>query len=282
VSQRRLCKRLGINRSSLWRISKDPESSDNVVELASRIERNKLVEAVGALVKRFPTWGYRRLRAWLVRREGFVVSRKTVQRIVQENRWQVHKRNKTPRPRVQHSPSAAEEPNQRWAIDATSCWSQEGWIGIMAVIDCCTRQIVGVHVSKRGRAVEAEMALEQGCLAQFGLLYAKGAARPVLRSDNGKVFVSKRFVGRCKQYGLSQEFITPYSPQQNGMIERWFRSLKEECIWLHNFQGLEDAKETIEEWVRFYNKERPHQSLDYLIPNPSEGYGFIDTGSGHQ
>ena len=78
------------------------------------------------------------------------------------------------------------------------------------MIDCCTREIVGVHVSERGRAQEAEAALEQGCLEQFGLVYPKaGQTRPVLRSDNGKVFTSKRFVGRCKQYGLSQEFITP-------------------------------------------------------------------------
>ncbi len=88
----------------------------------------------------------------------------------------------------------------------------------------------------------------------------------MLRSDNGKVFTSKRFMGRCKQYGLSQEFITPYTPQQNGMIERFFRSLKEECVWLHNFDGLKDAKEAICEWVAFYNKERPHQALGYLSP----------------
>jgi putative transposase len=136
----------------------------------------------------------------------------------------------------------------------------------MAVIDCCTRKLVGVHVSRRGRAVEAEKALEMACLAEFGLLYAQGGARPVLRSDNGKVFTSRRFMGRCKQYGLSQEFITPYTPQQNGMIERFLRSLKEECVWLHNFEGLEDAKEAIYEWVAFYNKERPHQALGYLSP----------------
>ena len=99
----------------------------------------------------------------------------------------------------------------------------------------------------------------------IALVFAKpGEKRPVLRSDNGKVFTSKRFAGRCSQYGLTQEFITPYTPQQNGMIERFFRSLKEECIWLHNFEGVEDAREKILEWVEFYNELRPHQSLKYL------------------
>ena len=149
---------------------------------------------------------------------------------------------------------------------ATCLWSGVGGVGVMALIDCCTRKLVGVHVSRRGRAIEAEKALEMACLAEFGLVYPRGEERPVLRSDIGKVFTSKRFMGRCKQYGLSQEFITPYTPQQNGMIERFFRSLKEECVWLHNFEGLKDARDAIEQCVAFYNEERPHQALGYLSP----------------
>ena len=51
------------------------------------------------------------------------------------------------------------------------------------------------------------------------------------------------------------------------MIERFFRSLKEECVWLNNFEDVQQAKETIQEWVTFYNELRPHQSLGYLSPN---------------
>ena len=272
-SQRHLCELLVINRSSLWRAhnaleKQEDEPAAEVVELEPVRERRRLVAAIEKVVKEQPSWGYRRVRAWLVRREGFKVSNKTIQKIMKEHDWQVRHRVKTPRPRVVSSSSVASQPNERWAVDATSCWSKRGWVGVMAVIDCCTREIVGVHVSERGRAQEAEAALEQGCLEQFGLVFAKPREqRPVLRSDNGKVFTSKRFTGRCGQYGLTQEFITPYTPQQNGMIERFFRSLKEECIWLHNFEGVEDAREKILEWVKFYNELRPHQSLKYLSPN---------------
>ena len=211
---------LRINRSSLWRLDL-PESaaaSSRVVCL-EKVRRDKeLVEAIHRQV------------------------RKKVQRVMQDHGWfKVRESHPTPRPRITQSVSQASRPNQRWAIDATSCWTAQGWVGILAVIDCCTRQIVGVHVSQRGRAQEAEAALEMGCLRGFGLLYPKGEGRPVLRSDNGKIFTSKKLQGRCKQYGLSQEFITPYTPQQNGMIERWFRSLKEECIWLHNFKDAAHA-----------------------------------------
>ena len=199
-----------------------------------------------------------------------MVSYKTVQKVLQKQNLQVKQKSATPRPRVQESVSQCQQPNQRWAIDASSCWSEQGWVGILAVIDCCTRQIVGYHVGSRARATEAEATLEMGCLAQFGLVYPpsdESDQRPVLRSDNGKVFTSKRFVARCKQYGLRQEFITHYTPEQNGMIERWFRSLKEECVWLHNFVDAEDAAGKIGDWVEFYNTLRPHQALNYLSPD---------------
>ncbi|MCM5705632.1 integrase core domain-containing protein [Larsenimonas salina] len=62
------------------------------------------------------------------------------------------------------------------------------------------------------------------------------------------------------------QFITPYTPEQNGLVERFFRSLKEECIWLHRFESLGQARVVIDRWIRYYNEERPHQSLDYVAP----------------
>lgn len=70
----------------------------------------------------------------------------------------------------------------------------------------------------------------------------------------------------CRDYGLPQEFVTPYTPEQNGMIERFFRGLKEECVWLGNFCSFEEAKREIDRWISWYNEERPHQSLGYLSP----------------
>ncbi len=261
-----------MNRSSLWRHQRQtpaPTSdSEKVVDLDKARTRQQREDDVERIALWQTSWGYRRVHNWLVKEEGQVINRKTVQKIMQDKKLQVKPKRATPRPRVEHKRSQSKRPNERWAIDASSCWSAQGWIGILAVIDCCTRQIVGYHISSRGRAQEAEAALEMGCLEEFGLLYASSSeSRPVLRSDNGKTFTSKRFMGRCAQYGLSQEFITPYTPQQNGMIERWFRSLKEECIWLHNFETVEEATDKIEEWIAFYNEKRPHQALNYMSPN---------------
>jgi len=84
-----------------------------------------------------------------------------------------------------------------------------------------------------------------------------------VRSDNGLIFQSRRFPAALRDYRLGQEFITPYTPEQNGMIERFFRSLKEECVWQHLFQDFAEARQTIRDWIRWYNEERPHQSLGY-------------------
>lgn len=141
----------------------------------------------------------------------------------------------------------------------------DGWGHLAAVIDCHDRQIVGFEFALRARAKEAERALEEACLNRFGTLRPSGAT-PIIRSDNGLIFQSRKFRAACKDYRLAQEFVTPYTPEQNGMIERVFRSLKEECVWLQNFTDFEEARREVTSWINFYNTERPHQSLGYLSP----------------
>jgi putative transposase len=77
----------------------------------------------------------------------------------------------------------------------------------------------------RGRAKEAERALEGACIKRFGTLRPTGKS-PVIRIDNGLIFQSRSFRSACRDYRLSQEFVTPYTPEQYGIIERFFRSLK--------------------------------------------------------
>jgi putative transposase len=137
--------------------------------------------------------------------------------------------------------------------------------GVDTVIDCHDREIVGYEFALRGRAREAERALEEACIRRFGTLRPDGTT-PVIRSDNGLIFQSRRFRQACRNYRLTQEFITPYTPEQNGMIERFFRSLKEECVWQHNFSSFTEARRAVRRWIRWYNEERPHQALAYKSP----------------
>lgn len=224
-----------------------------------------LAARIHELIKRHPTFGYRRIWAML-RRGGLVVNLKAVYRIMKVKRWFVHERRVTPRPRVKASRSRTESSDTRWAMDIThiDC-GRDGWGHLVAVIDCHDREIVGYEFSRRGRAREAERALEEGCIQRFGTLRPTGQT-PTIRSDNGLVFQSRRFRDACRLYRLQQEFITPYTPEQNGMIERFFRSLKEECVWQSIYRGFEEARRDIDRWIRWYNTERPHQALGYSSP----------------
>jgi putative transposase len=222
---------------------------------------------VERLIQQYPTYGYRRLWAMLRHKEGQQVNRKAVYRVLKMKGWFVNQRKATPRPRAKAMVSRAPASNQRWAMDVThiAC-GRDGFAHLTAIIDCHDREIIGYELALRGRAKEAERALESACLARFGTLRPQGPT-PVIRSDNGLIFQSQQFRAACRDYRLTQEFTTPYTPEQNGMIERFFRSLKEECVWIDQFDSFESCRRAVTKWIDWYNAERPHQSLGYLSPH---------------
>lgn len=143
--------------------------------------------------------------------------------------------------------------------------SRDGWAVLALVIDCCTRELLGWHLSRSGRSRTAEAALEQALIARFGTL-GRVPAPFLLRSDNGLVFTSRSYTALVRGYGLRQEFITPHSPEQNGMVERVIRTLKDQCVHRHRFESLQHASRDIGDWIGFYNNGRPHQSLGMRTP----------------
>jgi putative transposase len=202
----------------------------------------------------------------LGQRYGFMVNRKAVYRILRLRGWFCHQRTATPRPRAKAMQSRAPHSNARWAMDVTHIpCGRDGWGHLAVVFDCHDREVIGYEFALRSRAREAERALENACLLRFGTLRPQGPT-PTIRSDNGLIFQSKRFRAACRDYRLDQEFVTPYTPEQNGLVERFFRSLKEECTWQENFPDFQAANRAITRWIRWYNEERPHQVLHYLSP----------------
>ena len=257
VSERRVCTTMSVPRSAVRERATKPRVPMVDEVLAARLQR---------LIAQHPTFGYRRLWALLRFHEGLRINRKAVYRVLVLKGWFVHQRRATPRPRVQGRRSRASRSNERWAMDLThiDCGA-DGWAHFAAVIDCHDRELVGYEFARRGRAKEAERALEAACIGRFGTLRPAGST-PVVRSDNGLIFQSRRFRAACKDYCLRQEFITPYTPEQNGIVERFFRSLKEECVWQHSFPSFVEARRAVRRWIGWYNERRPHQALGYLSP----------------
>lgn len=259
VSMKKLCKWFSIARSSVY-YRPTPSRKNRL----SRTEDQALTEAIRRQIEENPTYGVRRITV-LVRRElRKAVNRKAVHRVMKINGWQVRKKRGGYKARAKDWRSQADCPNERWAIDTCTIFcGKDGWCPLTAIIDCCDRCIVGWRLSLSGVSKYAANALEEALISRREEISKE---RLILRSDNGLVFGAKAFVAVAKAYGIEQEYITPYTPEQNGLIERFFRTLKEECVWSRQFKNRDEAFGVIATWIDKYHKERPHSALGYQTP----------------
>lgn len=254
----KLCEWFDLPRSTAYYEPRDPKAPVIDEQLASQIKA--LHEAEPFLGVR-GTWS--RLRYVL----GIPVNIKKVHRIMKLKRWTLPKRKTGSRPRVTSNKSIAEKPNQRWATDLGNIFcGEDGWCVFAPVIDCCTREVLGYSLEFTGKARTAERALEQALLKRFGTLH-NAPEGMLLRHDNGLVFGSRSFRAVVKDYGLKQEYITPYTPQQNGLCERFIKTFKEEFCWCHRFGSIAEARIALARFIERYNTIRPHQALNYQTPD---------------
>jgi putative transposase len=259
ISMKKLCKWFDVARSSVYY---RPSASRK--NRPSRALNQALTKTIRRLIEANPTYGVRRITAMVRRELQKAVNRKAVHRIMKLNGWQVRKKQGGQKTRAKEMNSQTDRPNERWAIDASSIFcGEDGWCPITAIIDCCDRCIVGWRLSSSGVSKHAAAALEEALVARREEIEP---GKLMLRSDNGLIFGAKAFVAVAKEYGVEQEYITPYTPEQNGMVERFFRSLKEECVWQHHFKSRDEAFEIIAKWMDKYHTERPHSALGYLTP----------------
>ena len=248
VSIARLCAWFGVPRRTVCYTP---------VKAAPKVDP-RFAEPIKAMIEAEPSFGYRTV-AWLL---GF--NKNTVQRIFQLKGWQVRKRAIGIRPRIQAVPSVATAPNERWSTDLARVWTgKDGWASLALVIDCHTRELLGWHLSRSGKATTASAALEHALIARFGTL-GRVDREFLLRSDNGLVFTSRHFTALVRSYHRSQEVITPHCPQQIGMVERPVRTLKEQRG--HRFESIQHATRLIGDWICFHNPRRPHQALAMRTP----------------
>ena len=162
----------------------------------------RFAEPIRTMIGQEPSFGCRTV-AWLL---GF--NKNTVQRVFQLKGWQVRKRPVGMRPRIEAVPSVARAPNERWSTGMCRIWAgRDGWATLALVIDCHTREMLGWHLSRSGKATTAASALEHAPIARLGTL-GRVPEEFLLRSDDGLVFTSRKFTARVRSYGLKKEFIT--------------------------------------------------------------------------
>ncbi|MBL9120591.1 MAG: IS3 family transposase [Phycisphaerae bacterium] len=228
-----LCRWLGVPRSTVYYETR---------QRASKPIDGFVANLIYEIIQTQPAWGVRLVWSYLRFELGFAtLNVKKVARIMRREGWTERQRKAGKRPRVEHRKSIAERPDERWAIDiALVQCGQDGWCAFVLVIDCCTRQVLGWELADTAKARTAERALESALLARFG--HCRAAPKDlVIRHDNGLVFGSRRYVATVTDYGLSQEYIAPYTPEQNGLCERFIRTIKEEFVWHRRFASIDEA-----------------------------------------
>src|SRR3954465_6970142 len=193
------------------------------------------------------------------RRLSVAVNRKRVPRVMRERKL-IQRRRPLER-RKRPGFFRVERPRQLWQPDMTSIWvAEHGWCYLNAIIDCCTREIVGWSLELRCRADEAIAVVEHAAAA-----HALDPDEPVLGSDNGSPFPARRFKAKLAEHGIKHRRGGYRDPESQAFIESWFGKLKEREVWLNEYQTPDDARRGIGGYVDGYH-QRPHSRLGYKTP----------------
>jgi putative transposase len=247
VSQRRACEALEVDRSSMrYRSIRAPD-----------LDLREAMKAVASERRRF---GYRRIHVML-QRQGIVMNLKKLRRLYGEEKLQVRKRGGRKRALGTRRPMLVpDRPNQRWSLDFVSDSFTDGRrFRVLTVVDDHTRECLALiaDTSLSGRRVVREL---DAVIARRG--------RPLtVVSDNGTEFTSMAILRWSQERQIDWHYIAPGKPMQNGFIESFNGSFRDECLNETLFSSLAEARDRITDWKEDYNSQRPHSSLGNLTPD---------------
>ena len=254
LSIRRQCTLLGIARSGIYR----PRSPANDNDLA-------VMRRIDELFTAWPFLGSRRMAAML-RAEGWSINRKRVQRLMRRmGIAALGPKPRTTKPAPGHKifpyllrNLAIDRPNQVWAADITYIPIGRGFLYLVAIIDWASRAVLAWRLSNTMDVSFCVSALEEA-LTRFG-------TPEIFNTDQGSQFTSAVFSGALAAAGIRISMDGRGRWMDNVFIERLWRSLKHEDIYLKGYADGRDARAGIGEWIAFYNVHRPHQALGNRTP----------------
>ena len=249
----RQCKLLDISRSGLY--YQPAGVSDEDLNLMKLIDRQYLAT---------PFYGTRKVAAWL-KGEGHNVNRKHVQRLMQIMGLKAVYR----RPRISKPGSGNKiypylltgmeitRPNQVWCADITYIPMAHGFMYLVVIMDWYSRYVLSWRLSN---TLDADFCVE-------ALRDTLRTGKPVVfNTDQGSQFTGKAFTEILEQRGIKISMDGKGSYRDNLFIERLWRTVKYEEVYLKAYQSGKDARIGIGDYLRFYNTARPHQALSYRTP----------------
>ena len=252
------CDLLQINRPAVYY-----KPADRTAKL---LEDEEIMQRIDYWHYKHCFFGYRRILKKLRREDGINIGKKRLIRLMRQmNIHAVY-----PKPKLSTADKEAlkmpyllknlkiDHPNQVWAVDITYIKMGRSHLYLTAIIDWNTRFIVGYELSDTLETVPV--------LKAVGDAIAKYGKPEIINSDQGSQFTSDDYKAFLKEKGIRQSMDGKARWVDNVMIERWFRSLKCELIHINEFNTPRELRQKIGEYIRFYNNERPHESLDYKYP----------------
>lgn len=224
-----------------------------------RVPPPALVARVRELAVLKPRWGSPRL-TWRLRREGWAVNHKRIERLLREERLLVGQRPRRKRVAMARVPAPAPaRPDERWSMDFVRDTTADGRpFRVWTLVDDLTRECPLLLVDRSLPARRVVEALEM-------LLLIRGTPQAIV-CDNGPEFVSLVLDQWAAAHGIRLDFIRPGRPVENCFIESFNGKLRDECLNQHHFATLAEARVRVEAWRQEYNIDRPHRGLAQRTP----------------
>ena len=253
-SVRQICQTLDFNRNLLYY---HPKSDPSEAQLREKIE---------TLALRYPTYGYRRIMQLLVN-AGYSVGYRRVSRLMKAANLSVSVK------RVCRTTNSLETQgpwvnrlegldicrrDQVWVGDITYVRLKGRFIYVGLLMDVFTRMIRGWQLSQHLTQTLTFKSLEQAL---------EQSVCDIHHSDQGVQYLSNAYVTTLREHGVEISVAHRGRPWENGYAERLIRTLKEEEVYLNDYENIHDARERIEDFIRqVYHQKRPHSALGYLTP----------------
>ena len=255
LSITRRCELVSLSRASFYRQGA-PESEENLA----------LLRAIDEQFLETPFYGARQMVRHL-RRQGFPAGRKRIRRLMLKMGLSpIYQKPRTSDPHPEHKVYpyllrhlVVDRPDQVWCADITYIQMRRGFLYLVAIMDWASRKVLSWRLSNTMDTAFCVEALDEAT-ARYG--------RPeIFNTDQGSQFTSMAFTNRLDEAGIRISMDGRGRWMDNVFIERLWRSLKYECVYLQAFETGSEARSGIGGWIAFYNAKRPHSALAGSTPD---------------
>ena len=271
LSIERQCQLVSISRSGYY------------YQPAGETELNlRLMRLIDEQHMKTPFYGSRQMARHLCR-QGYVVGRKRVRRLMAKMGLEaLYQRPRTTIPNKEHVIHAyllrdlvIERPNQVWCTDITYIPMRQGFLYLVAIMDWASRKVLA-SCRRRASATRLSNTMDvEFCIEALEEALAKYGRPEIFNTDQGSQFTSPEFTDVLKNANLRISMDGKGRWMDNVFIERLWRSLKYECVYLHAYETASETRAGITAWVAYYNAERPHSTFDGRVPDEVYKEGLV-------